>query len=590
MKENNKYKNIKITFILFGLVIIIVMTWAGSTRAATWTQKSDMPTERKAVHTEVVDGKIYAIGALQGTGKLNRVEQYDPQTDIWTRKADMPTQRTFLGTSVVNGKIYVLGGSIGSPFWTGTAIATVEVYDPASDTWTPRADMPMPREVVTCAVNGKIYAIGGWRNGGVLATVEEYDPVTDTWTRKADMPTARELHTTNVINGKIYVIGGQSQSVLSVVEMYDPITDTWVRKADMPERRTVSGSCVLDEAIYVFGGSTARGGSPRSNVFRYDSDTDTWTELEPMPILNAGIGVSTVGRRIYLIGGSSDNFPYTSMLSTVWEYVPMLEFDFNEDSVVDALDMALMVDHWHTDAPRYDLAPSPAGDGIVDVQDLVALSEHLFEDERLLAQWKLDETEGDVAYDSAGGNFGTLSGNPIWQPDSGQVAGALQFDGLDDYISTDKVLNPKFAEFSVFAWIKGGSPGQVIISQKNSFGGVGATWLGIDPVNGCLMTELVSPPIGRFIAEPLESNFIITDDIWHHVGFVWDGSYRTLYVDGIEVAKDTNILTSLENSDGGLYIGVNKSRNAGTFFSGLIDDVRIYNTALSAEEIAELVQ
>jgi len=198
-----------------------------------------------------------------------------------------------------------------------------------------------------------------------------------------------------------------------------------------------------------------------------------------------------------------------------------------------------------------------------------------------VAYWKLDEDEGDIAYDSAGDNFGTLSGSPTWQPDSGQVAGALQFDGLDDYISTDTVLNPKFVKFSVFAWIKGASPGQVIISQKNSLGGVGATWLGIDPLNGCLMTGLVSPPIGRFIAEPLESNFIITDDIWHHVGFVWDGSYRTLYVDGIEVAKDTNILTSLENSDGSLYIGANKFLEAGTFFSGLIDDVRIYNRVVN---------
>ena len=257
--------------------------------------------------------------------------------------------------------------------------------------------------------------------------------------------------------------------------------------------------------------------------------------------------------------------------------------DFNGDEIVDSADMCMMIDYWGTDEPLYDIAPLPSGDGIVDVKDLILLSEHLFEEilpPELVACWKLDETEGDIAYDSAGGNYGTLSGNPAWQSDSGQIAGALQFDGLDDYISTDKVLNPKFVEFSVFAWIKGGLPGQVIISQKNSFGGVGATWLGIDPLNGCLMTELVSPPIGRFIAEPLESNCIITDDIWHRVGFVWDGSYRTLYVDGIEVAKDNDPLTSLKNSDGGLYIGVNKNLDAGTYFSGLIDDVRIYNRAV----------
>jgi len=289
----------------------------------------------------------------------------------------------------------------------------------------------------------------------------------------------------------------------------------------------------------------------------------------------------------------SSNRPGGSGNVDLWQVSIEPVCDFNHDNKVDSADMHIMVDHWGENYPFCDIGPTPFGDGIVDVQDLIVLSEHLFEEvlsESLVAYWKLDETEGDIAYDSAGGNFGTLSGNPIWQSDSGQVAGALQFDGLDDYISADKVLNPKFAEFSVFAWIKGGSPGQVIISQKNSFGGVGATWLGIDPVNGCLMTGLVSPPIGRFIAEPLESNFIITDDIWHHVGFVWDGSYRTLYVDGIEVAKDTNSLASLKNSDGGLYIGANKNLDAGTFFSGLIDDVRIYDIALTSEEVAALAQ
>ena len=573
MKTNNRYKEFKTSFIVIGLVTVIVLTWAGSTRAETWTQKSDMPTERMIVRTNVVDGKIYAISALQGAGKLNRVEQYDPQTDTWTRKADMPTTRAFLGTCVLNGKIYAVGGSTA---WNGTALAAVEVYDPASDTWTHGTDMPMPRDAVTSVVNGKIYAIGGFRNGTVLATVEEYDPVTDRWTPKANMPTARELHTTNVINGKIYVIGGQLQSVYSAVEMYDPITDTWVRKADMPERRTASGSCVLDESIYVFGGSTSRGGSPRSNVFRYDSVTDTWTELEPMPINNSGMGANVVGRRMYLIGGSSANYPFTSMLSSVWEYVPLPEFDFNEDGVVDALDMTLMVDHWHTDAPRYDLAPSPAGDGIVDVQDLVALSEHLFEDERIVAHWKLDETEGDVAYDSAAENDGIVLGNPVWQPEGGLVGGALEFDGVDDFISAPAPLNPADGAFSVLAWINGGAAGGVIISEP-----VGADWLSTDPLDGRLMTGLVSPPVGRFIAQPMKSEAIITDGQWHRIGFIWDGSYRHLYVDGVEVAMDATPLSSLENATNGLYLGAGNSLTSGTFFSGLIDDVRIYNRVVS---------
>jgi hypothetical protein len=68
-----------------------------------------------------------------------------------------------------------------------------------------------------------------------------------------------------------------------------------------------------------------------------------------------------------------------------------------------------------------------------------------------------------------------------------------------------------------------------------------------------------------------------------------DALHRHLYVDGAEVAKDTNPVAGI-HSDGGLYFGAGKDLDAGSFFSGLIDDVRIYNQALGAEEIEEMVR
>jgi hypothetical protein len=200
-----------------------------------------------------------------------------------------------------------------------------------------------------------------------------------------------------------------------------------------------------------------------------------------------------------------------------------------------------------------------------------------------LAYWKLDETEGNVACDSAFDHNGTLVNGPFWQPSSGMMDGALLFDGIDDYVSTDFVLNPAENRFSIFAWIKDGAFGQVILSQTN-----GSNWLSTDQ-EGKLMTELIPPKPSRGTAEPpLISGTIITDGQWHRIGIVWDGSYRILYVDGIEVAKDTTTLKPLESAKGGLYIGTDKNLDAGTFFSGLIDDVRICNVALSIEEIEAL--
>ena len=141
--------------------------------------------------------------------------------------------------------------------------------------------------------------------------------------------------------------------------------------------------------------------------------------------------------------------------------------------------------------------------------------------------------------------------------------------------------------FSIFVWIKGGAPGQAIISQTDDIG-TGSVWLGVDSSDGELMTALAPMQVGRYVPQPLISESIITDDRWHHVGFVWDGAYRILYLDGVEVARDTALQNPLKSATGGMFIGAGKNLEPGTFFSGLIDDVRIYNKALSAEELAAL--
>jgi hypothetical protein len=77
---------------------------------------------------------------------------------------------------------------------------------------------------------------------------------------------------------------------------------------------------------------------------------------------------------------------------------------------------------------------------------------------------------------------------------------------------------------------------------------------------------------------PLYSETVITDGNWHRLGFVWDGSQRNLYVDGVHVATDSQ--SELSGSTGGLVIGMEQGGQAGSFFSGLIDEVRIYNRAI----------
>jgi len=273
--------------------------------------------------------------------------------------------------------------------------------------------------------------------------------------------------------------------------------------------------------------------------------------------------VFTAGDNTLNIDITSVTFDIASAISAfiVTEFVPVPDPDFNGDQKVDFKDFAI-------------LAQSAYDDGNLDAVPLAALAEHWLEDFRLLAHWKLDERDGGIANDSAGDNDGTLNGDPNWQPTGGKVAGTLEFDGVDDYVSTDFVLNPADGAFSVCAWVKQGAPGQSIISQT---GTTGASWLLAD-LAGCLMTYLRGPSRG---AQPLVSEFVITDGDWHHIHLAWDGAYRSLYADGVEVKKDLTNQTSLIGADGGLRFGTGSSLAVGSFWAGLIDDVRVYDRAVT---------
>jgi len=247
--------------------------------------------------------------------------------------------------------------------------------------------------------------------------------------------------------------------------------------------------------------------------------------------------------------------------------------DFNGDWKIDIEDLTLLIEHWDQNTPAFDIAPPPAGDGVVDALDLEGLMHFWGQDivePGLIDRWKLDEADGTVATDSVGPNSGTLSGGPLWQPDGGQVGGALLLDGVDDCVRIPAVRNPLHESFSVFAWVKGGAPGQVVVSRQGE-----AEWLMADATQGRLMTTLRNTGRG---GNPLRSQVQITDGDWHRVGLTWDGATRVLYVDDNEVARDTQ--AALPVSNGGLYLGAESKLSGGSFWSGLIDDVRIYDRAV----------
>ena len=258
------------------------------------------------------------------------MEAYDPETDTWTERADIPTPRFLPASSVVNGRIYVIGG--GNPVVPAElALPTVEEYDPATDTWSRKADMPTPRHgLSTSVLNGKIYAISGY-DGTNMATVEAYDPASDTWARKGDLPTLRSHLATEVVNGKMYAIGGWDskesiETVFSSVVVYDPAADTWTKKADMPTARWSPASGVVNGKIYIIGGTVTTGAGNRQNlktVEVYDPEMDTWAQGVDMPTARGWLSASLVDGKLYAVGGRvSLSATSLRVLPTVEEFVP----------------------------------------------------------------------------------------------------------------------------------------------------------------------------------------------------------------------------------------------------------------------------
>jgi N-acetylneuraminic acid mutarotase len=174
----------------------------------TWTPRQSIANPPYGAGVGVVNGILYAVGGIAPGGSgiviTGTLQAYDPASDTWTTKAPMPTPRIGFRVGVLNGLLYVVGGD---------NAGTVEAYDPVTDTWVTKQHMLTVRSGFDVGVvNGMLYAVGGATGSDVALTitdrVEAYDPATNTWTTKAPMPIARLYPSVAVLNGILYALGG----------------------------------------------------------------------------------------------------------------------------------------------------------------------------------------------------------------------------------------------------------------------------------------------------------------------------------------------------------------------------------------------
>jgi N-acetylneuraminic acid mutarotase len=244
-----------------------------------WSYAPELPFPMHHAMAAGVNGVLYVIGGeFQGAGTglpevfVNTVFAYDPKVGEWEARAPMPTGRSAGGAAVIDDKIYVAGGRppAGNDF---------AVYDTTSDRWTALPDLPTPRNHLGIgAIGGKVYVAGGrfGRNFASerTAALEVYDPATNSWSARAPLPGPRGGVSSVVANGCLFIIGGEGEYAdprgLSVEnEAYDARSDQWISLPPMPTpTHGLVGAAFIDGRIHLPGGSITLGGGSGSVIHR----------------------------------------------------------------------------------------------------------------------------------------------------------------------------------------------------------------------------------------------------------------------------------------------------------------------------------
>lgn len=231
-------------------------------------------------------------------------------------QGDRPTRRYENGYVAVGDRFYLFGGR---------GIKPVDIFDPASGTWTAGAATPLEiHHFQGVEYDGKVYVVGAlmnrFPNEPPLPDVYVYDPAADAWSKGPALPADRVRGAAAAVahDGLIYVVGGQqvghASGHVAWFDSLDPRTGEWRRLPDAPHARDHFQVGVIDGKLYAAGGrrSAAASGQPFeltvAEVDVYDFATGRWTTLPAssnIPTPRAGTTAAVLNGKLLVIGGES---------------------------------------------------------------------------------------------------------------------------------------------------------------------------------------------------------------------------------------------------------------------------------------------
>ncbi|MBC8160025.1 MAG: hypothetical protein H7Z42_02310 [Roseiflexaceae bacterium] len=291
-------------------------TWVGALHT-TWEKAAAAPTALGEVAGGRVGNKLYFVGEGDSATLA-----YNLSDNTWNSAAQL-SQRPLAGNhhaaEVIDGKLYLFGGL-------GSGAGKVQIYNPATDTWTLGTDMPFAAgSSASSLINGQVYVAGGIIGNQTTNRVAKYDPRSNSWTPLAPMPQGRNHAASSTDGSNLYVFGGRgagsgdNNSVANgfdTLQIYDPASNTWQSSLDtsstlavLPQARGGMGKAVYhDGEFYIIGGETLTGaGATAEGVYDrvdiYNPQTNLWRLGTPLPTARHGIFPLAIAGRIYVAGG-----------------------------------------------------------------------------------------------------------------------------------------------------------------------------------------------------------------------------------------------------------------------------------------------
>ena len=226
--------------------------------SGSWTFTGSLNIARQN-HTATLlpNGKVLVSGGqTYYSGSLTSAELYDPASGSWTVTGNLNNGRTwYTATLLPDGKVLVAGGeSVEGEGFGVRYLTTAELYDPASGGWMATGSLNTGRtsHTATLLPNGKVLVTGGYTHNGLvqmfLASAELYDPASGSWTATGSLNIGRYQHTATLLpNGKVLVSGGYNDNSgsLASAELYDPAGGTWTATGSLNTARVSQTATLL---------------------------------------------------------------------------------------------------------------------------------------------------------------------------------------------------------------------------------------------------------------------------------------------------------------------------------------------------------